>query len=352
VDRATVDVYEHRAQEWERARSAGALDLAAAFAARVGDGPLRLDLACGPGWHSSHLGTPVVATDAAVAMLDLVPGHTPNALRVAHDLEALPFRRCAFAGVWAHKCLMHISEERVPLALADIHRASAVGAPLHIRVTSDRATYEGQDEFGGRHFAFWNPDHLARVVQGAGFAVDAVHDDGEEWLDIEATRERTLPDTVGPNMRLLVVGLNPSLYSADRGVGFARPGNRFWPAALASGVVTRDRDTRHALVEHGIGFTDLVKRATVGAKEIGVDEYRAGAERVRQLVEWLQPATILFAGLDGYRKVIDRSAVAGWQPNPFGRAHVYVMPNPSGLNAHTNVVQLTEHLRAACSGRS
>ncbi len=347
MDRATVDVYERRAAEWEQARSAGALDLAAAFAGRVADGLPRLDLGCGPGWHAGHLGNPVVCSDAAVAMLDLVPGYAPGALRVAHDLESLPFRRGAFGGVWAHKCLMHVPEERVPMALADLQRASTVGAPLHIRVTSDRASYEQQDEFGGRHFAFWNPAHLARVVEGAGFTIDSVVDDGEEWLDIEATRARTLPDIVGSGMRLLIVGLNPSLYAADAGTGFARPGNRFWPAALAAGVVTRDRDTRHALLAHGVGFTDLVKRASVAASEIEREEYRAGADRVAKLVEWLRPATVLFAGLDGYRKVIDRGAVAGWQANDFAGARCYVMPNPSGLNAHTNVAELASHLRAA-----
>ncbi len=347
MDRATVDVYEHRALEWEQARSAGALDAAAAFARRAAIGMARLDLACGPGWHGAHLGAPLVATDAAVAMLELVPGHAPGALRVAHDLEALPFRGAAFGGVWAHKCLMHVAKERLPLALADLHRASAVGGALHIRVTSDRLDPDWKDEFRGRHFSYWNPEHLVRVVEGAGFSVDDVHDDNEEWLDVEATRLRTLPDIVGPGMRLLVVGLNPSLYSADAGMGFARPGNRFWPAALAAGVVTRDRDTRHALLAHGVGFTDLVKRATSGAKEIAVAEYRAGADRVRALVEWLQPSTVLFAGLDGYRKVIDRNAVAGWQASGFGGAHGYVMPNPSGINAHTNVAELAAHLRAA-----
>jgi TDG/mug DNA glycosylase family protein len=349
VDRATVDVYERRARDWEQARSAGALDVAAAFTRRVPHGAPRLDLACGPGWHAAHLGQPVVATDAAVAMLALVPGHAPGAWRVAHDLESVPFRRGVFGGVWAHKCLMHIAQERVPLALADLHRASSVGAALHIRVTSDRATAEQQDEFGGRHFAFWNPDHLVRVVVGAGYAVEEVHDDGEEWLDVEATRLRTLPDSVGPGMRLLIVGLNPSPLSADMGVGFFRAGNRFWPAALASGIVTRDRDTHHALVEHAVGFSDLVKRATAGAKEITVDEYRAGAERVRALVAWLHPATVLFAGLDGYRKVVDRHAVAGWQDSDFAGARCYVMPNPSGLNAHTNVADLAAHLRNAYS---
>ncbi len=81
-------------------------------------------------------------------------------------------------------------------------------------------------------------------------------------------------------MRLLVCGLNPSVYSADAGRGFARPGNRYWPAALAAGIVSRDRDTRHALLHHGVGMTDLVKRATPRADELTIDEYRDGVERV------------------------------------------------------------------------
>src|SRR3954447_21265667 len=143
MDRATVDVYERQAQEWAQRKTPGALDDAAAFGARVAPGAVRLDLGCGPGWHAGHLGDPVVATDAAVAMLELVPDHAPTAMRVAHDLEALPFRRGAFGGVWAHKCLMHVDATHLPLALADLHRACMVGAALHVRVTSDRATLDG-----------------------------------------------------------------------------------------------------------------------------------------------------------------------------------------------------------------
>ena len=163
------------------------------------------------------------------------------------------------------------------------------------------------------------------------------------------TRARTLPDTVGPGMRLLLCGLNPSIYSADRGMGFARPGNRFWPAALAAGIVSRDRDPAHALLHHRVGMTDLVKRATIGAKELTVDEYRAGAERVRRLVEWLQPGAVCFVGLAGWRAAIDRKAVAGPQPEPFGGRPAYVMPNSSGLNAHATPAILADHLRAAAA---
>jgi TDG/mug DNA glycosylase family protein len=106
-------------------------------------------------------------------------------------------------------------------------------------------------------------------------------------LHARVTRARTLPDFVGPELRVLMVGLNPSEYAADAGVGFARPGNRFWPAALAAGLVSRDRDPRHALRHHHVGMTDLVKRATPGAATLRRAEYRDGLARVGRLVAWL-----------------------------------------------------------------
>jgi TDG/mug DNA glycosylase family protein len=219
-------------------------------------------------------------------------------------------------------------QERLPLALADRHREIAVGDRLRLLV------------------AGWAPVRLGRVVEGAGFAVDRFVDRGDGRIEVVATRLRTLPDTVGAAMRVLLVGLNPSLFSADAGVGFARPGNRFWPAALAAGLVTRDRDTRHALTTDGVGMTDLVKRATARADELTAAEYRAGAERVESLVEWLAPGCVCFVGLSGYRVAVDRAAKTGWQPAPFGGRPAYVMPNPSGINAHATPAVLAEHLRA------
>jgi TDG/mug DNA glycosylase family protein len=171
--------------------------------------------------------------------------------------------------------------------------------------------------------------------------------DGGEWIQVNATRLRTLPDIVGPGMRLLMVGLNPSEYSADRGFGFARPGNRFWPAALAAGVVTRAHDPRHALAVDGLGMTDLVKRATPRADGLTAAEYQDGLTRVEHLVEWLQPRAVCVAGLAGWRAAVDRKAVAGVQARTVGGRPAYVMPNPSGLNAHDTVATLTDHLRAA-----
>ncbi len=150
-------------------------------------------------------------------------------------------------------------------------------------------------------------------------------------------------------MRLLIVGLNPSVYAADVGAGFARPGNRFWPAALAAGIVSRPRDPRHALDEHGVGMTDLVKRATARADELGAHEYRDGAARVERLVRWLQPRGVCFVGLSGYRTAVDRRARVGAQAHGFGGVPTYVMPNTSGVNTHSSLPDLTEHLRAALS---
>jgi double-stranded uracil-DNA glycosylase len=226
----------------------------------------------------------------------------------------------------------------LPLALVERYRATAVGESIELRVARS-----------------WEPARLEAVVAGGGFSCDAVEVDdtvdavGAPWR-VRATRLRTLPDTVGPGMRALLVGLNPSVYSANAGVGFARPGNRFWPAAIAAGLVTRDRDPLDALRSHGVGMTDLVKRATARADELSADEFRAGATRVASLVEWLTPTSVCFVGLSGYRIAVDRRAVAGWQSEPFGGAPAYVMPNPSGLNAHAPPPVLAEHLRVLQRG--
>jgi TDG/mug DNA glycosylase family protein len=240
-----------------------------------------------------------------------------------------------------------VPKVRVPLALARLHWAMAVGAPLELSVlVGDGEGGHAADDFPGRFFARWQPDQLARVVAGAGFDVDAVEVTGER-LWVSARRARSLPDTVGANMRVLVCGLNPSIVSADAGLGFARPSNRFWRAALASGLVTRARDPLGCLVHDRVGMTDLVKRATVGAAELTEAEYRAGAERVESLVRWLQPRLVLFVGLAGWRVAVDRHAAAGLQPRTFGGRPAYVMPSTSGLNAHSRPEQLAAHMAAA-----
>src|SRR5690606_33663801 len=279
----------------------------------------------------------------------------PAALRVRADLADLPFRRHAFAGAWASRSYVHLPGRTVPAALADLHRSLSVGAPVELVLfegDEDHAPY-ADDDFPGRRFSFWTRPRLDDVLAGAGFAVDgidhAANATGRGTWFVHARRARTLADTVGPGMRVLVCGLNPSLYAADRGVGFARPGNRFWPAALAAGLVSVDRDPLHALVHHGLGMTDLVKRATVSAAELQVAEYREGLARVERLVAWLRPAAVCFVGLAGWRAAVDRRAQPGPQPDGLAGVPVYLMPSTSGLNARTTPAAHVEHLRRAAS---
>jgi TDG/mug DNA glycosylase family protein len=290
---------------------------------------------------------PVIAVDAAAAALDLVPDRAPHALCIRADLEDLPFCRGALAGAWANLSYQHLPKVRLPLALAQLQHAVGVGGPVEVTVIEGEG--EGpfpDDDFPGRFFARWSAEDLRRVFAGAGFDVESILLDTDQ-LRARLTRRRTLPDTVGPAMRLLVCGLNPSLYSADAGIAFARPGNRFWPAALEAGLVSSARDPWIALRRDGVGFTDLVKRATVAANELAAAEYAEGVDRVRWLVAWLRPRAVCFVGLSGWRAAIDRRAVAGPQPGGFGGVPAYLMPSTSGLNASSRPADLAEHLRCA-----
>jgi len=351
MDDATIAAYEAGAVRWRDRKPARFLDRVDVFRLALGDrGGTVADLGCGAGLHLPLLPRPALALDAALAMLELVPEVAPDALRVRGDLEHLPIRRGALSGAWARASYLHVPSTSLPWSLMELHHALAVDGIAHL--TMLRGSGDGpdpDDEHPGRLFARWEPDTLTDQIAGAGFDVlEVVVDRSEDdWLHALVRRARTLPDVVGPGMRLLLCGLNPSLHSADAGVGFARPGNRFWPAALASGLLTADRDGRDAYVSHGVGMTDLVKRATARAEELSVDEYRAGAARVERLVRWLRPRAICFVGLGGYRAAVDRRAQAGVQAESFGGVPAYVMPNPSGLNAHTTPADLAEHLRAA-----
>jgi TDG/mug DNA glycosylase family protein len=351
VDRATVRIYERQAAAYAASRRAQSPERAERFAAHLPAGALRLDLGCGPGAYLPHLGRPVVAADAAAAMLAISRHGSPDALAVRCDLEALPFRRGAVGGVWASKAHQHVAPERLPMALAELHHALPVGGRLALTLFAGEGTWISDDDFPGRFFAWWEPDRLADLLEGAGFSVERLEraGDRDRRLGVDAVRRRTLADTVGPGMRMLVCGLNPSLYAADAGVGYARPGNRFWPAALAAGIATRDRDAGHLLRHHRVGLTDLVKRATAGAAELTDDEYRLGLARVERLCTWLRPAAVAFVGLTGWRRVLDRRATAGWQPRPVGGVPAYLLPSSSGLNAHTGVAELAGHLQAAAS---
>jgi TDG/mug DNA glycosylase family protein len=350
VDRDTVGAYEARGLDWAARRRPVRQAHARKFAKRVAEGGLRIDVGCGAGRYLGDLGSPVVGLDAAGAMLRRCRQEFPAAPLVQGDLEALPFARHAFSGAWANMSYVHVPSVRVPLALADLHRILRVGAPIDVQVL--HGDYEGDalpdDDVGGRFFSSWRPDALLDVFAGAGFDVHGCQVE-HDVVRIRGERLRTLADTVGPAMHLLLVGLNPSFYAADAGVGFARPGNRFWPAALAAGVVSRDRDAFHALRHHGVGMTDLVKRPSTGAAELTGDEYRAGMRRVERMARWLEPRVVCFVGLAGYRASVDGGAAAGPQSSPLGGRPVYVMPSTSGANASSSLDALIGHLRDAAA---
>ena len=229
--------------------------------------------------------------------------------------------------------LTGVPAESQPMTLASIHRALAPGALVRV------IPWEPQRR----------PVATSDLLVGAGF--DSVRADRSTG-HIEARRARSLPDTVGPNMRLLICGLNPSLYAADAGVGYGRPSNRFWKAAVQAGIVSKLRDPAAALRENGVGMTDLVKRATTRSAELSPEEYAAGADRVARLVEWLEPRVVCFVGFEGYRAAINRHALAGWQATDFGGRPTYVMPSTSGLNARTRPADVVGHLRNALTGPS
>ena len=172
--------------------------------------------------------------------------------------------------------------------------------------------------------------------------------------ELEAFRGTTVPDLLGEGVRLLFVGINPGLWTAATQTHFAHPGNRFYPALLAAGLIRRDIDRaagftdqdRAHVVERGIGITNLVDRATARASELAASELRAGAARLERLVERIRPTVVAIAGITAYRTAFRRpKAVAGQQPEPLGGAALWVVPNPSGLNAHETVETLTAWYR-------
>ncbi|MEE2033030.1 mismatch-specific DNA-glycosylase [Rhodococcus chondri] len=164
--------------------------------------------------------------------------------------------------------------------------------------------------------------------------------------ELESYRDAVVPDLIGPGCRLLFVGINPGLWTAAAGAHFARPGNRFYPALLRAGIITRridpssgmsDADTAH-LLERGVGITNLVPRATARADELTPAELRAGAERLELVVAEYRPHALAVAGITAYRAAFGRrKAVTGLQEDTVAGVPLWVVPNPSGLNAHDTV---------------
>lgn len=167
--------------------------------------------------------------------------------------------------------------------------------------------------------------------------------------ELDAFRGISLPDLVGPELRLLLVGINPGLRTAAVQAHFSGGGNRFYPALFRAGIVDRVIDAskgfhpedRAHLLNRGVGITSLVPGATRRADELTARELRDGAERLSERVEILRPIAVALLGITAYRVAFDRpKAVVGRQPEPIGGAQLWVVPNPSGLNAHSSLADL------------
>jgi TDG/mug DNA glycosylase family protein len=166
-----------------------------------------------------------------------------------------------------------------------------------------------------------------------------------------------VPDLIGPGLRLLFVGINPSILSSETGFHFAHPVNRFYPALRAAGILPDDvltpADAAPALVERGVGITNLAPRPSVRADELDDDELRAGRDRLEQFVREHRPHVVAVAGITAYRTAFgDRRARLGRQDTGIGDAELWVVPNPSGLNAHATIATLADAYRevAAAAG--
>ena len=175
--------------------------------------------------------------------------------------------------------------------------------------------------------------------------------------ELESYVGATVPDLVGPGLRLLFVGINPGLWTAATQTHFAHPGNRFYPALLAAGIIERpidrgagmtDDDRRH-LIERGIGITNVVHRATAKASELTAAELREGGDELRSFVLEHRPAVVAIAGITAYRTAFGvPKAAMGEQSDGFEDARLFVVPNPSGLNAHETVDTLAAAYRRPC----
>ncbi|MEV4312354.1 G/U mismatch-specific DNA glycosylase [Actinocrispum sp. NPDC049592] len=157
-----------------------------------------------------------------------------------------------------------------------------------------------------------------------------------------------LPDIVAPGLSVLFCGINPGLLSAQLGQHFARPGNRFWPALHLSGFTPRQLkpSEQHELLGYGLGITNMVARPTARASELTGQEFVQGAEILTKLAGKYRPQTVAVVGVTAYRAGFARpKATIGPQPETLGPSKLWVLPNPSGLNAHYLLPALADEFR-------
>ena len=169
--------------------------------------------------------------------------------------------------------------------------------------------------------------------------------------ELAGAEGRFVPDVLGPGLRVLFCGINPGLWSAAVGHHFARPGNRFWKALHLGGLTPRllAPDEEDELLALGLGITNLVERATAGAADLGAAELRAGGARLAAMAATARPQVVAVLGVGAYRTAFGRPrAAVGPLPEPIGGSRAWLLPNPSGLNAHYQLPDLAEAFAALC----
>ena len=166
--------------------------------------------------------------------------------------------------------------------------------------------------------------------------------------DLLAAQNKTVPDVIAPGLRVLFCGINPGLYSGATGHHFARPGNRFWPTLHRAGYTEAQLDpaNERKLLDAGYGITNLVARATTRADELSLEELVKGRRRLVVKIKRYTPSFVAILGISAYRTAFRQpKATLGQQPDPLAGATVWVLPNPSGLNAHYQLADLADHFR-------
>jgi double-stranded uracil-DNA glycosylase len=164
---------------------------------------------------------------------------------------------------------------------------------------------------------------------------------------IQAAVNQTVPDVIAPQLQVLFCGINPSLYSAAVGHHFARPGNRFWPALAASGITDRlySPFEDHLLLDLGYGITNIVERATARADQLTASELMAGQQTLMQKLDRHQPQVLAILGISAYRTAFHQPKAKIGRQADLPACQLWVLPNPSGLNAHYQLADLAEAYR-------
>lgn len=167
-------------------------------------------------------------------------------------------------------------------------------------------------------------------------------------VDLQAAKDKLVPDVIAPGLRILFCGINPGLYSAAVGHHFARPGNRFWPTLDAAGFTLRQfaPAEQRDLLTLGCGLTNIVARTTARADEMSSSELIEGLHQLESKVRHYRPAVLAVLGISAYRIAWGQPrAELGLQNDPWHETRVWILPNPSGLNAHYSLAKLAVQFR-------